>query len=424
MAVTVPYNYIPRDYQLEYLRAPQRYKVIVFHRRGGKSKTLLNEQIRKAVSKKGMYYYFLPTYKQAKQVIWDELIKLHLPMELVSKVNDSELAVYYTNGSIQRFAGAEDYDKHRGINPVDVVLDEYSEHNEKIWTEILRPVLLENHGTASFGFTPKGRNHSYQLLEAAKKNPELWFWSVKGVYDTNAIKESDLQEEKESQTQALFEQEYLCSFLDNAGAFFRRVKENVYYQPESPNPSHYYQIGVDLAKYNDWTVLTPFDLNTFRVQKTDRFNQIDWNLQKARIEACALRYNDANIKIDRSGVGDPIVEDLVSRGLNINEETDSVVFTEKSKKLLLTNLAVLLEQDKIKIPNDPILIEELMSMQYSLINVNGKTKTKFGVPSGKTDDMIMSLALAVKDLPTSPLQEYRILRTSHNPTYDNLYEGI
>jgi hypothetical protein len=44
-----------------------------------------------------VFYYFLPTYKQAKLVVWDQLIKEHLPLELVTKINESELAVYYKN---------------------------------------------------------------------------------------------------------------------------------------------------------------------------------------------------------------------------------------------------------------------------------------------------------------------------------------
>lgn len=443
MQIQIPYNFSPRDYQREFLLAPQRFKIAVIHRRGGKSKTSLNQQIMRTQmkhspvhgwlppndsrltkedhlkNKYNVFYYFLPTYKQAKTTIWDALIKQHVPMQLVSKINQSELAIYWKNGAIQRFAGTDDFNKHRGINPIDVVFDEYSEQDERIWLEIIQPVFRENHGTGTWIFTPKGRNHSWSLLEAAKTNKE-WFWMVRGIDDTHALTEAEVEEAKIQTPQAFFEQEYHCSFLDNAGAFFRRVKENVYYGTEPVNPSHYYHLGVDLAKYNDWTVLTPFDLNTFRVLTPDRFNQIDWNLQKARIEASALRHNDAKVKIDRSGVGDPIVEDLTARGLNIDEEEDSVVFTEKSKKLLLTHLAVLLEQDKIKIPNHPILIAELESLQYKF---NKNNKLKFEMPKNMTDDMVMSLALAVKDV-SEPINELRIARSLTNSSSENLYDGI
>ena len=61
---------------------------------------------------------------------------------------------------------------------------------------------------------------------------------------------------------------------------------------------------------------------------------------------------------------------------------------------LLKNLAILLEQDKIKIPNDEGLISELESMRYEL---GDRGKLHLKVPDGMTDDRIMSLALAVWD---------------------------
>jgi hypothetical protein len=48
----------------------------------------------------------------------------------------------------------------------------------------------------------------------------------------------------------------------------------------------------------------------------DRFNQIDWTFQKARITALAERYR-AKIIMDSTGVGDPIFEDLKRAGLSI-----------------------------------------------------------------------------------------------------------
>jgi len=361
---------------------------LVIHRRGGKSKTALNDQIRKAVAKKGIYYYILPTYRQAKQVIWDSLISEHLPLEVVEKKNESELAIYYKNGSIQRFVGCEDIDKHRGISPIDVVFDEYSEMDEAIWTAIIQPILRENGGTATFVFTPKGKNHSYRLLEYAKQNPEYWYWDVKTVYDTNGLSAEEIEQARKETPEALFNQEYLCSFIDGAGQFFRRIRDNVYKETEL-NDDAQFQLGVDLAKYNDWTVITPFNLNTFYVYPQDRFNQIDWQLQKARIEASARRYNNALIRIDSTGIGDPVVEDLRSKGLNFDDES-SFKFTEQSRTNLLNNLAIQLEQDKIKLPNDEGLLSELEQ-----VRMETSEKGKLKILTGTTDDRVMSLALAV-----------------------------
>ena len=351
-----------------------------------------------ARKQKGVCYYVLPTYRQAKQVIWDTLINDHVPPEIVDKKNDTELAIYYKNGVIQRFIGAEDYDKHRGTNPFDVVFDEFSEEPEEIWTAIFQPVLMENGGTATFVFTPKGKNHSWKLLQLAKENP-LWFWSVKTVKDTSVFNQEELDEIKKNTPQSLYAQEYECEFVEGAGQFFRRIKQNTYPLTTLLADEGDFQLGVDLAKYQDWTVITPFNLNFFVAYPQERFNQVDWNLQKARIEAAARRHHaidtgeTALIWPDSTGIGDPVVEDLKARGLRIGgEDEKGFKFTETSRQQLLDNLAILLEQDKIKIPDDEGLINELEAFRYSM---SDRGKIKVGVPEGMHDDRVMSLALSV-----------------------------
>ena len=387
--IQIPSNYSPRDYQLDFLASSKRFKGAIWHRRGGKSKTVFNDQVMKAVRTKGVYYYFLPTYRQAKAVVWDQMVHDHVPDEIVNKKNESELTIYYKNGSIQHFAGCEDIDKHRGINPIDVVFDEYSEMSEEMWTAIIQPVLRENKGSATFIFTPKGKNHAWKLYQKTRDS-EDWFWSLKTVDDTGGLAPEEIAAAKKETPEALFRQEYMCSFEEGAGQYFRGIQQCLYEPPNEPVEGDRYQLGVDLAKYQDWTVLTPFNLNTFDVMPQDRFNQVDWNLQKARIHAAARKWNKADVNPDATGVGDPIVEDLKSLGLTIVD--DGFKFTETSRAQLLNNLAIMLEQRKIRIPNDPGLIAELESFQYVL---GEKGKVKVQAPSGMHDDRVMSLALAI-----------------------------
>lgn len=396
--ITIPHNLrLSKEkdkYVLEYLGSKRRFAILVWHRRAKKSRSALNKQIIRILERKepGVCYYVLPTYRQAKSVMWDMLVNEHIPREIVEKKNDSELAIYYKNGVIQRFIGGEDFDKHRGTNPFDVVFDEYSEQPEEIWTAIFQPVLMENGGTATFVFTPKGKNHAWKLLQMVKENP-LWFWSVKGINDTQVFGEEELGEIRKNTPESLYKQEYECAFLEGAGQFFKRIHQNTYDKNKMLTDSGDFQLGVDLAKYQDWTVITPFNLNHFIAYPQERFNQVDWNLQKAKIEVHARKYNDALIWPDSTGVGDPIVEDLKARGLRIGgEDGRGFKFNETSRTNLLNNLAILLEQDKIKIPNDDGLITELEAFRYELAE---KGKVKVNVPSGMTDDRVMSLALAV-----------------------------
>ena len=73
----------------------------------------------------------------------------------------------------------------------------------------------------------------------------------------------------------------MLNFLDSGMGFFRRIDENTYKRADyKPRMQCFFQMGVDLAKYQDYTVITPFNLNDFHIMEQDSFNQMDYNLQK------------------------------------------------------------------------------------------------------------------------------------------------
>lgn len=378
--------------------------------------------IKRACERVGTYYYFLPTYAQAKKVIWDNIdndgFKMldHIPSQLIKSTNGTELKIELVNGSMIQLIASNEFKKSGvGANPVGVVFSEYSITDSDAW-QFVSPILAVNGGWAIFNYTPRGKNHAWELLQKAKDSAK-WFWEVLTVQDTKVLSEEALAEEKAQMPEALFNQEYYCEFIEGAGQFFRRIKENTYDKEKDLPQEGDFQLGVDLAKYQDWSVITPFNLNYFIAYPQERFNQVDWNLQKAKIEASARRFNDALVWPDSTGIGDPVVEDLKSRGLRIGgEDGKGFKFTEISRQNLLNNLAILLEQDKIKIPNDEGLITELESFRYSLTE---QGKIKVTVPEGMHDDRVMSLALSVWGV-REPIRNDRYLQSK---IYQNRQKG-
>lgn len=413
--ITLPHKFSPRPYQIPILRAWDsgiKRLFWVAHRRSGKDKTIFANLPKKMMERVGTYYYFLPTYAQSKKVIWTGADKSgfkfldHFPKEIVKSINQSDMIIELINGSILQMVGADNIDRIVGTNPIGVIFSEYSLMKPDVWN-FISPILRENDGFAIFIMTPRGTNHAYDLMQQIKNEPK-WFVQTLTVEDTKALTEEQLEEARNEMPQDLFKQEYYCTFIDNGLGFFRRVDENTYKMEEyQPKELAMYQMGVDLAKYNDFTVISPFNLNDFHLQKQDAFNQMDYNLQKARIENAYLRYNKGRIVMDSTGVGEPIFDDLYARGMNI----EPFRFNKASRTDLLKNLQILLEQDKIKIPNDDVLLTELKSMTYEL-NDNGTTAIK--VPDGKHDDRIMSLALAVWQIPQNPI---------HQNAYTNSYQS-
>ena len=391
MEINIPHNWTPEPHQLPVLKSKARFKVLVWHRKAHKTTLALNELIRRACITPGAYWYVAPQLNQAKKIVWDEpeMLPKYLPQFIWDQRNNSELKVPFPNGSLLYILGADKPDALRGPNPRGVVLDEYGDHKSDVWPAIIQPIMTANTDAWTwFTGTPKGRNHFHHVYSYAKQHPGSWdAWMLKAS-ESGIIRADALDEARLTSTQAFFEQEYECSFLENATSFFRRIRHNTYEANDTADLAHEYSLGVDLAKYQDWTVITPFDVNTFEVKKQDRFNQVDWNLQKARIQVAWHRYNRGIVTADATGVGDPIVEDLANSGMNVTP----FKFTEQTKKELLTHLAILLEQDKIKIPNDDGLIEELESIRWELTE---RGKTHIATADGMHDDRVMSLALAV-----------------------------
>jgi hypothetical protein len=223
MDVTIPHNFNPRSYQLPFLRAMDSGKnraCLVWHRRSGKTKTLLNFTIKKAFQRVGAYYHAFPEYGQGRKIIWDGIDKDgfrvldHIPREVRKSENKSEMKIELVNGSIYQIIGADNYDSLVGPNPVGLILDEWavSDKYPLAW-DYFRPILAENGGWAVFPYTPRGRNHGFSLYQMAQKNPE-WFYQLSTVDDTRAIKAVDIQKERDAgMSEDMIQQEFYCSFL-------------------------------------------------------------------------------------------------------------------------------------------------------------------------------------------------------------------
>jgi len=316
--------------------------------------------------------------------------------------------------------GADKPNTLRGPNPRGVILDECKDIKlATIWGGIIQPIMTANpKAWCWFMGTIESQDEFWTKYQYAKTSGnENWFASLLKASESGIINKDGLEEARKTTTEAFFKAEYECEPSANAAAFFRRIKENLWEGNLQKEYGHIYKIGADLAKYQDWTVLTPFDLTTFKAGTQDRFNQVDWNLQKSRIEALYHRLDSSSLSVDSTGVGDPIAEDLKNKGLNLDPE-EGYKFTETSRRQLLDNLALLLEQDKIKIPNDPGLISELESMRFVLKTTDGgKNKIHVEVPDNLTDDRIMSLALAVWNV-REPIkqqeEEFNLYGTSFN----------
>jgi hypothetical protein len=244
MSKHIKLKYRPRSVFEDFHNRKQRWAVIVAHRRCGKTVACINDLIVKALlenKKHAQYAYIAPYYSQAKSVAWRYLERFSEPV--LSKSNQSELWVELINGARIRLFGADNPDALRGNFLDGVVMDEMADMKPSVWGEIIRPLLADRLGWATFIGTPKGHNSFYNIYNDALKNPN-WYTKVLRADQTNILPQSELDDAKASMSSNQYEQEFLCSFeAAILGAYYgqemRRITDlgritNIEYNPMFP----------------------------------------------------------------------------------------------------------------------------------------------------------------------------------------------
>lgn len=262
MKIEIPHNFEPRPYQVGFYNClADGYKraVAVWHRRAGKDKTMLNICIKEMLKRVGNYYYYFPTYRRGKDILWDGKDKSgfpfmdHFPRELVLSKNKTEMKIELKNGSLFKIIGTDKQDSVVGPNPVGCVFSEYSLQNPEAWG-LIRPILAENNGWAIFNYTPRGKNHGWDMWQMAKNNPE-WYSETLSVDDTGAITKEQIDAERRADmSEDLVRQEFYCSFEASVpGAYYaeemRRVMDEgriCRVAPERGVPVYtFWDLGID-----------------------------------------------------------------------------------------------------------------------------------------------------------------------------------
>ena len=151
----------------------------------------------------GMYWHMLPEAAQGRKVIWDgidrqgrRIIDQAFPKEIRKTQNEHEMKIEFINGSIWQVVGSDNYNSLIGANPVGIVFSEWSVAKPSAW-DYMRPILAENGGWALFIYTPRGRNHGYDIYKVAKTNP-AWFSQLLSVDDTKILHPQMIQDERAS----------------------------------------------------------------------------------------------------------------------------------------------------------------------------------------------------------------------------------
>ena len=227
--IEIPHNFYLRHYQKPLWSALDsgiKRAVCVWHRRAGKDLTALNRTVLETVRRPGIYYHCLPKTNQGRKVIWDGMDgQAHpfldfWPAPYVRNLNNTEMKLETHNGSLWQVIGSDNFDNVMGTNPSGIVFSEFSLQDPRAW-DYFRPILVENKGWALFLFTPRGRNHAFDIYRQACGNP-LWFAQTLTVDDTHVITRHAIEAERQAgMSDEMIRQEFYCDFeCALPGAFY------------------------------------------------------------------------------------------------------------------------------------------------------------------------------------------------------------
>jgi len=217
----VEMDYCPRKVFEDFHDRTERWSLIVAHRRCGKTVLCINDLIYKALmddKEDGRYAYIAPYYSQAKNIAWDYLVRFSQPV--LKKANQSELWVELINGARIRLYGADSPDGLRGIFLDSVVLDEYADMKPSIWGAVVRPLLTDRKGSATFIGTPKGHNAFWEMYQTASASGD-WYVKVLRASQTGILDKEELEDAAKTMTEDQYLQEFECDFESAIlGAYF------------------------------------------------------------------------------------------------------------------------------------------------------------------------------------------------------------
>lgn len=369
-------------------RHPAKVKVLSMGRRWGKT-TLGGAVSMATAASGGRVAWVVPNYKNGRSLWrWAESVAGPLRRDGLVRTDRSERVIEFRDGGFLGVFSADNEDSMRGEAFHLAILDEAARIAETAWTDVIQPTLADYGGDAILISTPKGRNWFWQeWIRGQDGGRDIMSYIAPSAANPNPLIQRAAELARERVPERTYRQEWLAEFLEDGGGVFRRVTEAATAPyPVAPYPGTFV-MGVDWGKSADWTALVVIDAASRTVVDFDRFNQIDYHVQRQRLEALARRWDVAAILAEQNSIGVPNIEELHRAGLPVR----GFQTTNATKAEVIEALALAIETRDICFPPIPQLVAELQAYELDRLPSG---LVRYGAPAGMHDDCVIALALA------------------------------
>jgi hypothetical protein len=356
-----------------------------------------------------LIWWVAPFYKEL--VPATQKVRKLTPKNWIKKKLETQESIRYLqlfNNSECFFHSADREDSMRGSAPHGMVIDEAASLKETRWNEELQPSTIDHDAWVIFIGTPKGKNW-FSRLRAKGEDPQQSLyksWRFSSYSNTleygGFLKKESIDTIANDLPEMIRRQEIEAEELEGEGVVFRNINRQI--KQLTPYKSgEQIAVGTDYGKTVDFTVHLAIRYNG-EIVGFDRYNTIDWHFQRGRTINFCKQYGNPNLMVDSTGVGDPIYDELHREYSNVA----GYKITNTSKKQLVENLSLMLDEGRIWFPCNPskpreihpdyqILKDELELFAYE---ITPSHNIQYNAPEGYHDDTVIALALAAWQLKT------------------------
>ena len=379
------------DGQRAVVREARRMNSVCMGRRWGKSVLGIDRAVHPALAGYPVAFYS-PTHKMLTEV-WREMNLILGPV--TSRRNSQEHRLELITGGIIDMWSLDAPDTSRGRKYKRVVIDEAAMVSDlvAVWDAVIRPTLTDYRGDAWFLSTPKGLNGFHTLFQRGFDDgePDWMSWQMPTSANPH-ISPDEIEDARRSTPSDLFAQEWLAQFISAAGAVFRNLDACLTLQPSTPDKhkGHRLVMGVDWAQAHDFTVDCVVCADCCEEVELDRFNQIDYGVQRDRLTTMVRRWGVTDILAEENSIGKPNIDQLYSEGLPIR----GFQTTAQSKGSLVQSMALALEREEYHWLADATARGELLAYEAKINPVTNRVT--YSAPGGQHDDTVIARCLALK----------------------------
>ena len=342
-----------------------------------------------------------PVYPQA-WVCWEET---QHAAGGVATFDRSRMTATFPGGGRISYRSLDNPDNVRSLTADGVVVDEAQGAKPAAWHEVLRPMLMDTGGWAWLIFTPNGLQFPFAEHTAARDRADSAAWQVPSVgarivdgrlervshpLENPFLPWAEIEQLFATMPERAFRQEILAEFQTQEGSVFRNVAACLTAPATTPDAhaGHMLVMGVDWAQTTDFTALSVVCATCRQEVALDRYHQLDWAFQRARLMALAARWQVRHIEAEHNSIGGPNIEALRADKLNVvGFET-----TATSKPPLIQSLALAFERHECAWLDDPAGTAELLAFEARPSGTTGRIA--YSAPAGMHDDTVIARALA------------------------------